>query len=98
MEATVRRAISQLLSRGLTIAELAAALGVSCAQVRSICMEPGTSHLRETPSYWYDALADMAWRVGDLESLARELESSKSYDWFLRMPVLHGPPQVLGLT
>ena len=45
-------------------------------------MEPGSSRLREIPSYWYDALADMTWRVGDLESLARELELSKSYDWF----------------
>ncbi len=82
MEATVRRAISQLLGKGVTVGELAAALGISYAQVRSICMEPGSSRLREIPSYWYDALADMTWRVGDLESLARELELSKSYDWF----------------
>lgn len=59
----------------ITLADVAAAAGVSHHQVRRARLDPGTSSYRSPPDGWEQAIAGLARaRATELVELAEELE------------------------
>jgi hypothetical protein len=68
------RAIDRLLASGLSPSEIADALGITDADLRTLRASRPVRLLEEAPADWYQILAEMAWEKGGLEPLAHELE------------------------
>lgn len=73
MEPIIRRAIAQLLAKGVSKAEIADALGIPEIQVKPDV--EATILVDEVPREWYRLLAELAWERGGLERLVHELEA-----------------------
>lgn len=69
------RTATDILTRGLTQADIADAAGVSHAAIRQARIDPGASSYRRPPDGWERAIAKLARkRAAELERLAEELE------------------------
>ncbi len=70
-----KSATDELLGSGVTLPEIAIALGVAYTTVRAFRLDPGSSSYRTPPEGWRARLARLArQRADDLVRLAEEIE------------------------
>lgn len=69
------QATDRMMARGVTLQEMADALGVAHTTMRAFRLDPGSDSYRRPPPDWQPKLAELARRRGsELEGLAEELE------------------------
>ncbi|MGH7573663.1 MAG: hypothetical protein ACREM1_00820 [Longimicrobiales bacterium] len=69
------QATDRLMAAGITLQEMAEALGVAHNTVRVARLDPASPSYRRPPAEWRRVLSRLAWgRGGDLMKIADQLE------------------------